>query len=226
MGFAVSSSFKFNSRPEAGREDRAVARNRVRLRRARQLFAGPSAAQTPPAAQSTQAKPQDKLVIDADQLVYDKDKNTVTAVGSVQLFYQGRVLQADRVTYDRASKRVYAEGHAKMTDEHGNVVYGSRFALSDDFRDGFIDSVQVLTTDKTRFSSPRIERSNGDVTVLEKGAYTACEPCKDHPERPPFWQVQATKIIENQTDPHGLLRGRSAPVLGLSRVLHALFFLA
>ena len=120
-------------------------------------------------------------------------------MGSVQLFYQGRVLQADRVTYDRASKRVYAEGHAKMTDEHGNVVYGSRFALSDDFRDGFIDSVQVLTTDKTRFTSPRIERSNGDVTVLEKGAYTACEPCKDHPERPPFWQVRATKIIENQT---------------------------
>ena len=109
------------------------------------------------------------------------------------------MLQADRVTYDRASKRVYAEGHAKMTDEHGNIVYGSRFALSDDFRDGFIDSVQVLTTDKTRFTSPRIERSNGDVTVLEKGAYTACEPCKDHPERPPFWQVRATKIIENQT---------------------------
>ena len=108
------------------------------------------------------------------------------------------MLQADRVTYDRATKRVYAEGHAKMTDEHGNVVYGSRFALSDDFRDGFIDSVQVLTTDKTRFSSPRVERSNGDVTVLQKGAYTACEPCKDHPERPPFWQVKATKIIENQ----------------------------
>ena len=144
------------------------------------------------------AKPPDKLVIDADELVYDKDKNTVSAVGSVQLFYQGRVLQADRVIYDRATKRVYAEGHAKMTDEHGNVVYGSRFELSDDFRDGFIDSVQVLTTDKTRFTSPRVERSNGDVTVLQKGAYTACEPCKDHPERPPFWQVRATKIIENQ----------------------------
>ena len=109
------------------------------------------------------------------------------------------MLQADRVTYDRATKRVYAEGHAKMTDEHGNIVYGSRFALSDDFRDGFIESVQVLTTDKTRFTSPRVERSNGDVTVLQKGAYTACEPCKDHPERPPFWQVRATKIIENQT---------------------------
>ena len=34
--------------------------------------------------------------------------------------------------------------------------------------------------------------------MLQKGTYTACEPCKDHPDWPPFWQVQAAKIIENQ----------------------------
>ena len=157
-----------------------------------------TAAPAPPAKPAEAAKAPDKLVIDADELVYDKDKNTVSAVGSVQLFYQGRVLQADRVVYNRVTKRVYAEGHAKMTDEHGDVVYGSRFELSDNFREGFIDSVQVLTSDKTRFTSPRVERTNGVVTVLSKGAYTACEPCKDHPERPPFWQVRAARIIENQ----------------------------
>ena len=201
MGFAVSFSFESISR----RAQRAPAARAGLLALAvvwlalAPLIAGPAAAQTQPAtASSTQAKPQDKLVIDADELVYDKDKNTVTAQGSVQLFYQGRVLQADKVIYERAAKRVYAEGHAKMTDEHGDVVYGSRFELSDDFRDGFIDSVQALTADKTRFSSPRVERSNGDITVMQNGAYTACEPCKDHPERPPFWQVRATKIIENQ----------------------------
>ena len=202
MGYAVSFPFKTNLRQ--GRPVRIALAVAVAATAAcALLFAGLAAAQSPPAAappaaQSAQGKPQDKLIIDADELVYDKDKNTISAVGSVQLFYKGSVLQADRVTYDRATKRVYAEGHAKMTDEHGNVVYGSRFALSDDFRDGFIESVQVLTTDKTRFTSPRVERSNGDITVLEKGAYTACEPCKAHPERPPFWQVKATKIIENQ----------------------------
>jgi LPS-assembly protein len=198
MGFAVSSSLEPSPRRRrAARIVLSLAIATVAV--CAQLFVGPTAAQTPPPAQSAQATSPDKLAIDADQLVYDKDKNTVTAEGSVQLFYQGRVLQADRVIYDRASKRVYAEGHAKMTDEHGNVVYGTRFALSDDFANGFMESVQVLTTDKTRFSSPRVERSGGDITVLEKSAYTACEPCKDHPERPPFWQVKATKIIENQT---------------------------
>ena len=130
MGFAVSFPFELMlGRKRAAKLAMSLA---IALATAcAQLLAGPSAAQTPPATQSTQAKPPDKMVIDADQLIYDKDKNTVTASGSVQLFYQGRLLQADRVIYDRASKRVFAEGHAKMTDEHGNVVYGSRFALRD-----------------------------------------------------------------------------------------------
>jgi LPS-assembly protein len=198
MGFAVSFSFEPNPRLARAVRTGVLAAAVAALAALALLLAGPALAQSPPpGGQSTEAKPQDKLVIDADELIYDKDKNIVSAVGSVQLFYQGRVLQADRVIYDRNTKRVYAEGHAKMTDEHGDVVYGSRFELSDDFRQGFIDSVQVLTTDKTRFTSPRVER-NGDVTVLEKGGYTACEPCKDHPDWPPFWQVRATKIIENQ----------------------------
>ena len=124
MGFAVSFSFKSIPRRTARAGLLALAVAWLTLA---SLIVGPAAAQTQPANPSpTQAKPQDKLVIDADELVYDKDKNTVTAQGSVQLFYQGRVLQADKVIYERAAKRVYAEGHAKMTDEHGDVVYGSR----------------------------------------------------------------------------------------------------
>ncbi|HLH51906.1 MAG TPA: LPS-assembly protein LptD [Roseiarcus sp.] len=143
------------------------------------------------------AKKPDKMLVQANELVFDKDKNTVSAVGDAQIYYQGRILEADRVVYDRAKKRVYAEGHAKFTDEHGDVTYGSRFELTQDFRDGFIDSVQTLTKDKARFSSPRVERSEGVVTVFEKGTYTACEPCKDHPERPPLWQVRSARIIHN-----------------------------
>jgi LPS-assembly protein len=166
--------------------------------------ASPASAQAqnaaPPAtgaAKKPEKKP-DKMIVEANELVYDKDKNTVSAVGQAQLYYQGRILEADRVTYDRNTKRVYAEGHAKLTDERGDVSYGTRFDLTDNFRDGFIESVQTIATDKTRFTSPRAERSEGDITVFEKGTYTACEPCADHPEKPPLWQVRAARIIHNQ----------------------------
>jgi LPS-assembly protein len=160
---------------------------------ARAQTAAPPSAPVAAAAQNP-----DKLVLEANQLVYDKDHNTVTAIGGVELYYKHRVLQADKVIYNRATKRLYAEGHAKLTDERGDITYASRFDLTDDFAAGFAEGVQVMSTDKTRFTSPRVERSEGAVTVFSGGVYTACEPCKDHPERPPLWQVRSARIIENQ----------------------------
>lgn len=143
---------------------------------------------------------KDKLVVESKELVYDKDKNTVSAVGNAQLYYQGRVLEADKVTYDRNASRVYAEGNAKLTEANGQVAYGDKFELTDDFKNGFIDSLRVVTVDKTRFSAPRAERTEGETTVFEKGSYTACEPCKDDPSKPPLWQVRAKRIIHKNEE--------------------------
>ncbi len=158
----------------------------------------PAKPAAPAASKDATPKNPDKLYIDADQLIYDNDHNIVTAAGGVVLYYKGRVLQADKVVYDRNAKRVTAEGRAKFTDEKGNISYAPRFDLTDDFANGFADSVQELAANKTRFTASRVERSAGSVTVLQNGVYTACEPCKAHPELPPEWQVRAAKIIENQ----------------------------
>ncbi|MET0742749.1 MAG: LPS-assembly protein LptD, partial [Microvirga sp.] len=160
-----------------------------------------------------QAKPAapgqepDRLLVDAKEIIYDNDKNTVSAAGDVELNYQGRTLQADRVTYDRKTGRVYAQGNARLTDKDGTVATGDKFELTDDFKNGFIDTLRVTqkTTDErgpvtTRFSSPRAERAAGETTTFERGTYTACEACKDHPERPPLWQVKAARIIHNNSE--------------------------
>jgi LPS-assembly protein len=143
---------------------------------------------------------QDRMLVEADQLIYNRDNDSVAAQGNVQLYYQGRVLEADKVTYDRNTKRVFAEGNAKLTERDGTVAYGDRFELTDDFHDGFIDSLRTVTSDKARFSAPRAERTDGETTVFEKGTYTACEACKDHPERPPMWQIKAVKIIHKNAE--------------------------
>ncbi|WP_332686782.1 LPS-assembly protein LptD [Bosea sp. (in: a-proteobacteria)] len=159
------------------------------------VFAGPNIAYAQGAA-----KPQERMVVDARELVYDKDRNTVSAVGDVQILYQGRTIEADRVVYDRISKRVVATGNARITEANGTVITGDRFNLTDDFRDGFIDSLRVVNPDKTRFSAPRAERTDGEVFVFDKGIYTACEPCAENPEKPPFWQVRAARIIHKKSE--------------------------
>lgn len=160
------------------------------------LSAGLALAQAPVPG----AKPGERMVVDARELVYDKDNNTVSAVGDVQILYQGRTIEADKVVYDRISKRVIATGNARITEANGTVINGDRFNLTDDFRDGFIDSLRVVNPDKTRFTAPRAERSDGETFVFDKGIYTACAPCLDNPERPPFWQVRAARIIHKKSE--------------------------
>ncbi|MFJ5369523.1 LPS-assembly protein LptD, partial [Bosea sp. CER48] len=170
------------------------------------LLASPAYAQNQPAgakpanAAAAAAKPQDRMVVDARELVYDNDKKTVAAVGNVQILYQGRTIEADKVIYDQANKRVTAIGNARITETNGTVITGDRFNLTDDFRDGFIDSLRVVNPDRTRFSAPRAERTDGETFIFDKGIYTACEPCKDNPEKPPLWQVRAARIIHKKSE--------------------------
>ena len=156
---------------------------------------------------AAQAPGNARLLVEAKELVYDNDRNTVSAVGNAELYYQGRTLQADRVIYDRNTGRVFAQGNARLTDANGAVVTGERFELTDDFKSGFIDSLRVEQTTtqagqvvRARFSAPRAERIEGETTTFERGTYTACEPCKDHPERPPLWQVKASRIVHNNEE--------------------------
>lgn len=148
-----------------------------------------------------------RLLVEAREIVYDNDRNTVSASGDVELNYQGRTLQADRVVYDRNTGRVFAQGNVRLTEANGSVVTGDQFDLTDDFKSGFINSLQVTQQGvirgvavTTRFTAPRAERSEGETTTFERGTYTACEPCRTAPEKPPLWQVKAARIIHSNQE--------------------------
>ena len=149
-------------------------------------------------------KPGQRLLVEADELIYDNDRNTVTARGNAELHYGARTLQADRVRYDRGTSRVFAEGNVRLTDETGALVTGERMELTDDFKNGFVDALRIQQTVqmkgetvRTRISAPRAERIAGEQSSFDYATYTACEPCKDNPTTPPLWQIKASKIVHN-----------------------------
>ena len=140
------------------------------------------------------------MIVRADELQYDNTNNRIIAIGNVQIYYKRSTLEADRVIYEQNTKRMRAEGNARFTEADGKVVHGEIIDLTDQFRDGFVDSLQLEAADKTRFAAPRAERQDGRYTVFQSGVYTACEPCKDDPRKPPRWQVRATRIIHDDTE--------------------------
>jgi LPS-assembly protein len=154
----------------------------------------------PPKPPPRPAKNDGQMLVQATEVDYDYNNQRVSAVGNVQMFYNGTSIEADKVIYDQKTKRLHAEGNIRLTDAEGKVTYANIMDLSDDYRDGFVDSLRVDTADATRMAATRADRSSGNYTVFENGVYTACAPCKDDPKKPPLWQVKGARIIHDQTD--------------------------
>lgn len=149
---------------------------------------------------ATKPKPGAQMLVEADELVYDYDNDTISAVGNVKIYYLGYTLEADRVSYMKGTAKLVATGNVKMTDPSGLVVYANDIDITEDFRDGFVDSLRVETPDATYFAAERAERAGGEQTVFVNGVYTACEPCAEKPEKPPLWQVKAKRIVVDDTE--------------------------
>ena len=166
----------------------------------------PASAQTftynprPPKPPRPPAPNDGQMLVQAVEVDYDYNNQRVSAVGNVQMFYNGTSVEADKVIYDQKTKRLHAEGNIRLTDAEGKITYANVMDLSDDYRDGFVDSLRVDTEDQTRMAASRADRSAGNYTVFENGVYTACAPCKDDPKKPPLWQVKGARIIHNQQE--------------------------
>jgi LPS-assembly protein len=138
-----------------------------------------------------------QMLLAADTLVYNNDNQTVTAVGGVQIDYGGNRLVAQRVEYNRNTKRLVATGNVELVNSDGTKVYSQHIDITDDFADGFVNALRVETIDKAYFAAESAERMGGVLTTFHNGVYTACEPCEDKPDKAPTWRIKARQIIWN-----------------------------
>ena len=138
------------------------------------------------------------MLLQADEMVYDNDNNRITAKGNVEIYYGNYTLLADRVVYDRGSNTLKAEGNVRIKDPDGAVITADHITLTDDFRDGFIDALKLVTKDDTRIVASSASREAGNVTVFEKAWFTPCKVCETDPTKPPTWRIRAGKITHKR----------------------------
>ena len=138
------------------------------------------------------------MLLQADEMVYDNNNSRVTAKGNVEIYYGNYTLLADRVVYDRNANTLAAEGNVRIKDPDGAVITSDQITLTDDFRDGFIDALKLVSKDDTRIVASSATRQAGNVTVFEKGWFTPCKICDDNPSRPPTWRIRAGKITHKR----------------------------
>ena len=156
-----------------------------------------TAAQSNGLPEGVSVPPGSKLLLSADKLVYNDRRHTVVASGAVRIAYGGYRLVAKRVEYDQDTGRMKASGEVALVNPDGTKLYADTLDVTDNFANGFVNGLRIDTTDRTHIVAESAERRGGVETQFNNGVYTACEPCKEHPERAPFWQIKARRVVHD-----------------------------
>ncbi len=142
--------------------------------------------------------PEDaKMLLSANELVYNKDAERVIVRGAVQINYGGYQMVAKQVEYSQKTGRIIATGDIELIEPGGNRVYADQMDVTDNFADGFIETMRLETTDLTKLAAVTAERRNGEEMILNQAVYTACTPCATNPDHRSLWHVKAQRIVQN-----------------------------
>jgi LPS-assembly protein len=134
----------------------------------------------------------------ADEVIYDKDLDSITASGHVVIHRDTNTLEGDTVTYNLSTGTVVAQGNVTITDKDGNVLHANIVQLDDEMRSGFIQGVHLVFNDNSRAAASDGKRENGSIVRLRNAIYSPCNICDDDPDDKPLWDVKAKRVIYDQ----------------------------
>jgi LPS-assembly protein len=141
---------------------------------------------------------QAPILFSADEVQYDEGLGLVVAKGHVELSQRDQIVLADTVSYNQRTDTVTASGHVSLLQPNGDIVFADFVELHDNLRDGFIQNLRLLLSDRSRMAGNTARRIDANRTEIRRGVYSACEPCREDPTRAPMWQIKAEEVIHDK----------------------------
>lgn len=144
-----------------------------------------------PAAALAQAGP---ATLVADRI--DFDAGRLVASGDVEVFADGRILRASRITYLRDEDRLVVEGPLTLIDGDEAILVADFASLSPDLRDSVLRGARIVLADRLQIAASEITQGEeGRYTQLYGAVASACTICEDG--GPPLWQIRARRIVHD-----------------------------
>jgi LPS-assembly protein len=158
--------------------------------------------QTPtetPAGTPTETETARAIDFEAEQLAYDREVDTVIALGNVILRSDDRSVRADQVSWDRRTGNIIATGNIRLVDEAGNQLFTDQIELSETFEAGAMAELLIALRAGGRLAARSAQRDESGIAVLTDAAYTACavtdaEGCAKNPS----WRITAKRVTFDQ----------------------------
>ncbi|RIX31711.1 LPS-assembly protein LptD [Sphingomonas edaphi] len=171
------------------------------------------------------AEPAAEPTVDfsADEVIYDSGAEQLTASGQVRMSRDGNYLAADRVSWDRNSGRVVAEGNVVVINPGGDKLIGDRVDLTDTLRDGTIDNLLIVLESGGRIAAVRGTRS-GTTTELTNAVYSPCPVTTPAGcPRNPSWKINAARVVQDSSTGRVRFAGGRLTILGMTIPLLPIF---
>ena len=172
----------------------------------------------PPPSPTALPENPDQIQFTADLLEYDSEADVVTASGDVRLYRRSDRLRADKVTWNRKTVQVVAEGNIVVTNPEGDAAYGDRIELTDTLKDGVVENMLVVLDAGGRIAAERGRRDNGIITV-ENAAYTPCSVTDSNGcPKEPSWKITADRVVYNPEKRRIRYTGARVSVFGFATI--------
>ena len=149
-----------------------------------------------PLAMAQEAVVDEKVYLEADTVIDDRENGVMIAEGGVVAKYQDRELRADRIVYDLDTKIVRAIGNVRITDPDGSVRYAEEIEVDDELDDGVATEFSAQLPQDATVIARAVSRQSNGTNTLDQAVYTACEVCEEN-DYTPTWSLRARKAEQN-----------------------------
>ncbi len=160
-----------------------------------------------------------RIAFEADALEYDSNADVVTAAGNVVARSGDESVRADRISWNRATGQIVAEGNVRLVDADGNQLFTDQVELTDELKAGTMANLLLAFRQGGRLAAEGARRDDAGNIVLDRAAYSSCavidsEGC---PKRP-SWRVTAQRVRYDQATDRIHFEGAHLELFG-ARVL-------
>ena len=155
---------------------------------------------------------QEQLALSADRVEFSDGFSVIEATGNVALNGQGRILKAERISFDKTSGIVTVEGPLTFASGDKFVVLADFAELSSDLRDGVIRDSRLLLDSRMQFTAAELSKEKENLRLLN--AYgTPCAICR--PGETPTWSIQAEEVETDADGERVVFRNAILRILGV-----------
>ncbi|GAA3874909.1 LPS assembly protein LptD [Celeribacter arenosi] len=147
--------------------------------------------------QSARAQQETPVTLLADTVRFDG--TTLTASGAVEVFFQGRRLQASKIIYNNATGDLEVLGPIRLTEAGGNtIILASQAAIDSDLQNGILTSARIVVDRQFQIAAAQLDLINGRYTRAARAVASTCEVCIGQPV--PIWEIRAAEVIRDDLE--------------------------